>query len=97
MNLVGPSEETCRRKQAGYTTASGVQHCLLSAFHQLSQKSNAKSLIDNDVLQVIPCALSNDGTALKPSIQFDARVKKNIGLDFEVSATFVKDNPEPSP
>ena len=97
MNLGGPSEETCRKKQAGYTTASGVQHCLLSAFHQLSQKSNAKLLIDNAVLQVVPCAVANDGTALKPSIQFDARAKENIGLDFEVSATFVKDNLEPSP
>ena len=80
MNLGGPSEETCRKKQAGYTTASGVQLCLLSAFHQLSQQSNAKLLIDNAVLQVVPCAVANDGTALKPSIQFDARAKRTSDL-----------------
>lgn len=100
MNLGGPSEETCRKRQAGYTTKSGVIKSLCDAFLKLSSTdgvSDTVVLIDNDTLKVVPCALANDGTALKPSIQFDPRTKQNVGLTLNVDATFVQENPQPSP
>ena len=100
MNLGGPSEETCRKRQAGYTTKSGVIKSLSDAFLKLSSTdgvSQTVALISTDNLKVVPCALANDGTALKPSIQFDPRAKRNVGLTLNVDASFVKENPQPSP
>ena len=100
MNLGGPSEETCRKNQAGYTTKSGVLKSLSKAFLKLSSSesgSEVQPLFDNDFLRVTPCVLANDGTALKPSIQFDTRTKKNVGLDFDVDVAYVRENPEPTP
>ena len=100
MNLGGPSEETCREQQAGYTTKSGVIKSLCDAFLKLSSTdgvSNTVVFIDTDTLKVVPCALANDGTALKPSIQFDPRTKLNVGLTVNVNATFVLENSQPSP
>ena len=55
--------------------------------------SNTVVLIDTDTLKVVPCALANDGTALKPSIQFHPRTKLNGGLTLNVDATFGPENP----
>ena len=46
---------------------------------------------------VIPRALANDGTALKPAIEFDSRIKENVGLKFKVDLDYIKKNPKPSP
>lgn len=37
--------------------------------------------------------LANDGIALRPAIQFDKRMKQNIGLEFSVDLDYVKENP----
>ena len=100
MNLRSPSEETCRKSQAGYTTKSGVIKSLSRAFVKLSSLDGVADtipLINNDQLKVVPCVLANDGTALKLSIQFDARTKTNVCLDVAAGISFVKKNPEPSP
>ena len=71
MNLGGPSEEMCRKRQAGYTTKSGVIKSLSEAFLKLSATdgvSETVALIDTDALQIVPCTLANDGTAFKPAI-----------------------------
>ena len=97
---LGPSEEICRKRQAGYTTKSWVIKGVCDAFLKLSSTdgvSNTVVPIDTDTLKVVPCALANDGTALKPSIQFDPRTKLNIGLTLKVDATFVQENPQQSP
>jgi len=44
------------------------------------------------IVNVIPCALSNDGNAIKPSNEFDARLKKGVGLNIDVDIDFVKSN-----
>ena len=59
--------------------------------------SQTVALISTDTLKVVPCALANDGTALKPSIQFDPRAKRNVGLTLNVDASFVRENPQPRP
>ena len=51
-----------------------------------------KSLVLTDNLKVSPVAFGNDGTALKPSIQFDERAKVNIGLEDEIRLEYVKEN-----
>lgn len=99
MNLDGPSDETCRKQQAGYTCKSGVIKSLSQAFLKLSSDagiSKTEPLIDIECVKVIPSVLANDRTALKPSIQFDPRTKENIGLNPKVDVTFVKENREPT-
>jgi len=44
MNLGGPSEETCRKKQAGYTTKSGVMKSLFKAFLKLSSSESGSEV-----------------------------------------------------
>ena len=40
-----------------------------------------------------PVVLANDGTALHPAIQFDERMKQNMGLEFSVDLDYVNNNP----
>ena len=97
MNLGGPSESVCAKHQAGYTPESGVIKPLSLGHMELLRNSQAKSLIETPKLNVIPCALANDGTALKPAIEFDSRLKENIGLKTPVDIHYAKENPSPFP
>ncbi len=97
MNLGGPSEQTCLKRQAGYTTKSGVIKNLSLAHLKMSVSSESKLLVDNDTVAVIPAVLANDGTALKPAIEFDPRQKKNVGLTVDADISFIRRNPKPSP
>ena len=40
--------------------------------------------------------MENDGTALKPRIQFDERMKRNVGLKQLTDLKFVKSSPSPT-
>ena len=80
MNLAGPSESLCAKYQAGYAPESGVIKPLSVGHMELLKNSQVKSLIKTPKLNVIPCAFANDGTALKPAIEFDSRLRENIGL-----------------
>ena len=97
MNLGGPSESVCAKHQAGYMPESGVIKPLSLGHIELLRNSQAKSLIETPKLNVIPCALANDGTALKPAIEFDSRLKENIGLKTPVDIHYAKENPSSSP
>lgn len=97
MNLGGPSESVCAKYQAGYTPESGIIKPLSLGHMELLKNSQARSLIETTKLNVIPCALANDGTALKPAIEFDPRLKENIGLKTPVDIQYVKENLTPSP
>lgn len=97
MNLGGPSESVCAKHQAGYTPDSGVIKPLSLGHLELLKNSQAKLLIETPQLTIIPCALANDGTALKPAIEFDARLKENVGLKTPVDIKYIKENPTPSP
>ena len=61
------------------------------------ETSKVQPFLETDAVKVIGVVLENDGTALKPGIQFDDRVKKNVGLKQEVDLKFVKENPNPTP
>ena len=97
MNLGGPSESVCAKYQAGYTPESGVIKPLSLGHLELLKNSQAKPLIETPELIVIPYALANDGMALKPAIEFDPRLKENIGLKKPVDIHYVYENPSPSP
>lgn len=97
MNFGGPSEQTCSKRQAGYTTESGVIKQLSVAHLTVSEKSESKPLIDNDMVTVFSSVYANDGTALKPGIEFDPREKKNVGLTVRADIPFVRQNPHPTP
>lgn len=36
--------------------------------------------------------IKNDGNAIKPSTEFDVRLKKGVGLNIDVDINFVKSN-----
>ena len=50
--------------------------------------------VDNNVIRVIPVALTNDGNLLKPGIKYDERLKRNVGLDIKCDAEYIKNNPQ---
>ena len=43
-----------------------------------------------------PCAFANDGTSLKPAIEFDSRPKENGRLKFKVDFAYIKEHTDPS-
>ena len=97
INLGGPSQRTCDKRQAGYTNNPGVIKSLILANYDLLLKSSASPLIESNKFVVYPCALANDGTSLKPSIEFDERLKTNVGLLFNVDFDYITENPVPDP
>ena len=98
MNLGGPSETVCAKYQAGYRPDSGIIKPLTLGHIELLKNSQAKTLIETSKLTVFPCALVNDGTALKLAIEFNSRLKENVGLKTTVDIIYyVKANPSPSP
>ena len=96
INLGGPSESVCAKYQAGYTPESGVIKPLSLGHLELLKNLQAKPLIKTPELIVIPCALANNGTALKPA-EFGPRLKENIGLKKPVDIHYIHENPSPSP
>ena len=56
-----------------------------------------KPLISNSMLIVFACCYSNDGTALKASVEFDPETKRNIELTVPVHLNFVKEHDPPDP
>lgn len=97
IKLGGRSKSLIQKSQAGYTSESGVIKPLSLGHIELLKNSKAKPLIKTSNLLVIPCTLANDGTALKPAIEFDPRIKENLGLKFPVDLAYIKNNPNPSP
>jgi len=91
MNLGGPSESDCAKHQAGVIKPLSLGHL------ELLKNSQAKRLIETPQLTIIPCALANDGTALKPAIKFDALLRENVGLKMSGDIKYVKENQSPSP
>ena len=73
INLGGPLEPTRAKKQAGYSTSSGVIKLLSLCQLKLStyQRDVSTFFIYNDLVGVVPSVLSNYDNALKPAIEFD--------------------------
>lgn len=96
LNLGGPAYKTCLKHQAGYTNEPGVWKPLSLGHLSLLQIFNSLPVLKTDELIAYPCCLANDGTALKPAIEFDERLKENVGLTRNLKIDFVKSNPQPT-
>ncbi len=95
MNLGGPSYKTCLKHQAGYTNDPGVWKPLSLGLYDIMQKFHASTVVETDQVVVYPCCLANDGTALKPAIEFDERLKENVGLTFNLDIDYIRKNSKP--
>lgn len=96
MNLGGPSYKKCLKHQAGYTNEPGVWKPLSLAHLSLLQTFNSLPVLKTDKLIAYPCCLANDRTALKPAIEFDERLKENVGLTRNLTTDLVKNNLQPT-
>ena len=96
INLGGPSYKTCLKHQAGYTNEPGVWKPLSLGQLELMEIFRSVSIVKTNYLTVYPCSLANDGTAIKPAIEFDERLKENVGLTFNLDIDYVRRNPKPS-
>lgn len=98
-NLGGPSRTTRSKRSSGYTTKSGVVNKPWpESFIQLSEDAlNVKPLTESTILKVYAVAMENDGTALKPAIQYDEKQQINVGLKDRADIRFVNSNQEPKP
>ena len=61
---------------------------LLLAFNEIP--NDTCPILRSEKLEVIPWAYASDGTALKPAIEFDSRLKENIRLAIKVDLSYVK-------
>ena len=100
MNLGGPSDSLCLRRNTALTCKSGILKSL--SLLQLMVSSHdpdegPKPLISNSKLIVFACCYSKDGTTLKASVEFDPVTKRNIGLTVPVDLNFVKEDDPPDP
>ena len=59
-----------------------LKHLSVRLYKLLKKEKDTSSsfFVSNDVVEVYPVVFSNDGTALKPSIQFDKDRNVNVGL-----------------
>ena len=82
LNLCGPSTNTSKYFNAGYTTDSGVikPHLLSFYIFVFSSAADLPALISTDQVKVMPVCEVMDGTALKPGFEFDQRQEKVIRL-----------------
>ena len=79
MNLGGLSESVCNKYQAGYTPDPCVIKALsLACIDLVKDDGETTPLLKSDKFEATPCAFANDGTFLKPAIEFDSRSKKIV-------------------
>ena len=96
-NLGGPGRTTRLKHSSGYTTSSGIIKPWLDSFLTLAvyPSVGVKPLVDTLIVKVIGAAMENDGTALKPAVQYDEKQQINVGLKMTADIEFVKANPVP--
>ena len=60
-----------------------LKHLSVRLYKLLKNEKDTSSsfFVSNDDVEVYPVVFSNDGTALKPSIQFDKDRNVNVGLE----------------
>ena len=96
INFGGPCARTLRHHKPGYTPKSGVLKAWLLNFISLVQGSDTAAVSDN-LLEVYFVVFGNDGTFLKPALQFDEGLHLNIGLTVECDYEFIMNDPPRGP
>ena len=98
MNLGAPSESSCELRKDPSTTKSGtIKFLSLLQCKLINCDDSPEPMINNKSLLVYSCVYSNDGTALKPVVEFDVVSKTNVGLPVTVDMDFMKANTPPDP
>lgn len=99
MNFGGPSRTTRQNKSTGYTTKSGVYKPWLQTFLKIEtdKSTNIVPFLDTEIVKVYAVSMQNDGTALKPGIEFDEQQLVNVGLVNRVDIQYVKNHLIPDP
>ena len=96
-NLGGPSDRTLTKHSSGYTTENGIINPLMQTFHNIIEREKSIT-VDCGILKVLSVHAENDGTALKPSLQFDPTQKTVVGLaSGNIKLDYVKANSEKNP
>ena len=79
MILGGPSESHCQKRNTDFTCKLGILKCL-SLLHLKASNHNPEEgptpFASNSKFFVYPCCFSNDGRALKTSVEFDPVTKR---------------------
>ncbi|PFX18703.1 hypothetical protein AWC38_SpisGene16921 [Stylophora pistillata] len=98
-NLYGPSTESSKRFQAGYTTTRGVikPHLLSLYSFAFNRETDLPTLVSTDKLNVIPLSQPIDGTALKPGLEYDSLQKMVVGLTELLDQNTFSSNSIPDP
>ena len=96
-NLGGPGRTTRLKHSSGYTTSSGIIKPWLDLFLKLAVDPSlgVKPLVETPIVKVAGAAMENDGTALKPALQYDEKQQINVALKMTADIEFVKANPNP--
>ena len=100
MNLGVPSESSCESRRTPFTTKLGIIKCLSLLQYKLmncGSNDSPEPITNNKIRFVYPCVYSNDGTALKPAVEFDGVSKTNVGLSVTVDMDFIKASTPPDP
>ena len=81
-------------RHEGYVYQSGLIQAYLIAFLRIafSKRNDIKSLVDSDVLKVIPVSLAKDGFTLKPSFQVDQHAMLVVGGQELYNLDYVQEN-----
>jgi len=93
---------TTRQKEtSGYTTLGGTVKQWLVTGLELANAASLSSngfvpLVDTPSLKSFAVALENDGTTIKPGIEYDEQQQINVGIQGRADLAFVKGNPNPT-
>lgn len=81
-------------RKEGYFYQSGLIRAYLIAFLRIafSKRNNVKSLVDSNVLKVIPVSLAKDGFTLKPSFEVDQHAMLVVGGQELYNLDYVQEN-----
>lgn len=94
MNLGGLLKIICDKRKGGYIIRSGVLKDLSLVFIILVGENFfiVFFLVEIKFVKVIGIVMENDGIVFKLGIQFDERMKRNVGLKQLINLKFVKSN-----
>ena len=81
-------------RKEGYVYQSGLIQAYLIAFLRIafSKRNDVKSLVDSDILKVIPVSLAKDGFTLKPSFEVDQHAMLVVGGQELYNLDYVQEN-----
>ncbi len=96
VNFGGPSSFTLKKNVPDHTIKSGTVKEYVETFYAFSENSKPSGEIIGPLNRFTPVTLANDGTALKPGLEYDSKSQTLVGSTIEIDLDYVKANPEPN-